>query len=79
MPEVDSDRMGLWGTSFAGGHAIDWGTADRRFFGVVSQVPTVSGYRQSLRRHRCPTRSSKIRHPSGCSFVSGSADGRVRQ
>ncbi len=49
-PEVDSSRIGLWGTSYAGGHAIVLGATDRRIRCVVSQVPTISGYEQGLRR-----------------------------
>ncbi|WP_038966947.1 alpha/beta hydrolase [Bradyrhizobium diazoefficiens] len=48
--EVDADRIGLWGTSYAGGHALVLGATDRRLRCVVSQVPTISGYEQSLRR-----------------------------
>ena len=48
--EVDSRRMGLWGTSYAGGHALVLGATDRRIACVVSQVPTVSGYQQGLGR-----------------------------
>src|SRR5277367_3055244 len=49
-PEVDSARIGLWGTSYAGGHALVLGATDRRLRCVVSQVPTISGYEQGLRR-----------------------------
>ncbi|MFL9871363.1 alpha/beta hydrolase [Paraburkholderia megapolitana] len=49
-PEVDAQRIGLWGTSFAGGHALVLGATDRRLRCVVSQVPTISGYEQGLRR-----------------------------
>jgi cephalosporin-C deacetylase-like acetyl esterase len=49
-PAVDADRIGLWGTSYAGGHAIVLGATDRRIKAVVAQVPTISGYEQSLRR-----------------------------
>lgn len=49
-PAVDPDRIGLWGTSYAGGHAIVLGATDRRLRAVVAQVPTISGYEQSLRR-----------------------------
>jgi uncharacterized protein len=49
-PAVDSDRIGVWGTSYAGGHAIVLGATDRRLHAVVAQVPTISGYQQSLRR-----------------------------
>jgi uncharacterized protein len=50
LPAVDADRIGLWGTSYAGGHAIVLGATDRRLRAVVAQVPTISGYQQSLRR-----------------------------
>ncbi|MGW9134288.1 alpha/beta hydrolase [Streptomyces sp. NPDC055681] len=49
-PEVDADRIGLWGTSYAGGHAIVMGATDRRLRAVVSQVPTTNGYATGLRR-----------------------------
>jgi uncharacterized protein len=49
-PEVDAGRIGLWGTSYAGGHALVLGATDRRIACVVSQVPTISGYQQALRR-----------------------------
>jgi cephalosporin-C deacetylase-like acetyl esterase len=48
--EVDGQRIGLWGTSYAGGHAIVLGATDRRLRCVVAQVPTISGYEQGLRR-----------------------------
>jgi uncharacterized protein len=50
LPRVDAHRIGLWGSSYAGGHAIVLGATDRRLRAVVSQVPTTSGYQQSLRR-----------------------------
>ena len=49
-PEVDAGRIGLWGTSYAGGHAIVMGATDRRLRAVVAQVPTISGFEQGLRR-----------------------------
>jgi fermentation-respiration switch protein FrsA (DUF1100 family) len=48
--EVDPARIGLWGTSYAGGHALVLGATDRRLRCVVAQVPTISGYEQGLRR-----------------------------
>lgn len=47
---VDPARIGLWGTSYAGGHAIVLGATERRLRCVVAQVPTISGYEQGLRR-----------------------------
>lgn len=49
-PEVDPRRIGLWGTSYAGGHALVLGATDRRLRAIVSQVPTISGYEQGARR-----------------------------
>src|SRR3981189_3750756 len=49
-PEVDPNRIGLWGTSYAGGHALVLGATDRRLRCIVAQVPTISGYEQGLRR-----------------------------
>ncbi|MGF6770552.1 fermentation-respiration switch protein FrsA (DUF1100 family) [Paraburkholderia sp. GAS199] len=49
-PEVDPARLGLWGTSYSGGHALVLGATDRRLKCIVSQVPTISGYEQGVRR-----------------------------
>ena len=49
-PDVDPGRIGIWGTSYAGGHVLVLGATDRRIRAVVSQVPTISGYQQGLRR-----------------------------
>ncbi len=49
-PEVDESRIGLWGTSFAGGHALVLGATDRRLKAIVSQVPTIDGHALGLRR-----------------------------
>jgi dienelactone hydrolase len=42
LPEVDAAHIGIWGTSYAGGHAIVLGATDRRLRAVVAQVPTIS-------------------------------------
>jgi len=39
QPEVDPQRIGIWGTSFSGGLVLYVGTYDRRVKAVVSQVP----------------------------------------
>ncbi len=49
-PEVDPERIGVWGTSFAGGHAIVLGATDRRLKAVVAQVPTIDGFESGQRR-----------------------------
>ena len=43
LPEVDADRMVLWGTSFSGGHVIQTAAADHRVRAIIAQVPHVSG------------------------------------
>jgi uncharacterized protein len=50
LPDVDAERIGVWGSSYSGGHAIVVGALDRRVRCVVSQVPTISGYQSLLRR-----------------------------
>jgi acetyl esterase/lipase len=37
--EVDPARIGVWGTSYSGGHVIFLGAYDRRIKAVVAQVP----------------------------------------
>jgi len=43
LPEVDSNRIGIWGSSYSGAHVIVVGAADRRVKCVVSQAPLVAG------------------------------------
>jgi fermentation-respiration switch protein FrsA (DUF1100 family) len=43
--EVDAARIGIWGSSFSGGHVLTVAAIDRRVKAVVSQVPFVSGPR----------------------------------
>jgi pimeloyl-ACP methyl ester carboxylesterase len=50
LPGIDRTRLGIWGTSYAGGHAMVLGATDARLRVVAAQVPIVSGYEQSLRR-----------------------------
>ena len=47
--EVDTDRIGLWGTSFSGGHSLVVAATDRRVKCVVSVVPTISGHQNTIR------------------------------
>jgi hypothetical protein len=49
--EVDSDRIGIWGTSFGGATVIYTGGVELRAKAVVAQVPVVNGRRwmQALR------------------------------
>lgn len=41
QPEVDTERIGLWGTSYSGGHVLVVAAEDRRVKAVVAHVPAV--------------------------------------
>lgn len=43
LEEVDPDSVGIWGTSYSGGHVLAVGGIDKRVKCVVSQVPLVAG------------------------------------
>ena len=45
LPGVDPARLGIWGTSFSGGHVLTVAALDRRVKAVVSQVPFTHGER----------------------------------
>ncbi len=51
---VDPDRIGIWGTSYSGGHVLVVAAEDRRVKAVVSQVPTISGSKVAVRRAKTP-------------------------
>jgi len=52
LKEVDRERIGIWGTSYSGGHVLVVGAIDRRVKCVVSQVPAISGSASAQRRVR---------------------------
>lgn len=47
--EVDAERIGIWGTSYAGAHVLQVAAFDRRVKAVVCQVPLVHGWRNAHR------------------------------
>lgn len=49
LPETDPDRIGIWGSSYSGGHVLVVGAIDRRVKCVVSQVPLISGHDNARR------------------------------
>jgi fermentation-respiration switch protein FrsA (DUF1100 family) len=51
-PEVDADRIGVWGSSYSGGHVLVLGAIDKRIKCVACQVPLVSGFRNIQRLMR---------------------------
>ena len=52
LPEVDKDRIGIFGTSLSGGQVLVVGAVDRRVKCVVAQVPSVSGAAGTVRRYQ---------------------------
>jgi len=42
--EIDAERIGLWGTSYSGGHVLVVGAIDERVKCLVAQVPDIDGY-----------------------------------
>ena len=50
LGEVDAARLGVWGTSFGGGHALVVAAVDHRVRCAVSQIPSISGREGWLRR-----------------------------
>lgn len=49
LPETDPARIGVWGSSYSGGHVLVLGAIDRRVKCVVAQVPLASGHANARR------------------------------
>src|SRR5277367_2894107 len=49
LAETDADRIGIWGSSYSGGHVLVVGAIDRRVKCVVAQVPLASGHGNARR------------------------------
>ena len=49
LPVVAQEHIGIWGTSYSGGHVIVGAAIDRRVKCVVSQVPYLGGFENSRR------------------------------
>jgi hypothetical protein len=47
--EVDPERIGLWGFSYSGGHALHLAAFDPRVKAIVAQMPTVNAFLISRR------------------------------
>jgi pimeloyl-ACP methyl ester carboxylesterase len=48
LPDVDPDRIVLWGSSYSGGHVLAVAGRDSRVHGVISQVAATDGLRAVL-------------------------------
>jgi len=71
-PGVDRDRIGVWGSDLAGGHAVAVAGTDARVKAVVAQVPIIPGRdvprramapRPNSRRRWCGSRAHRRRAP----------------
>jgi uncharacterized protein len=49
LPETDAARIGVWGSSYSGGHVLVVGAVAKRVKCVVSQVPLISGHANARR------------------------------
>lgn len=49
LRETDASRIGIWGSSYSGGHVLVVAALDRRVKAVVSQVPLASGHENARR------------------------------
>src|SRR4028119_2484400 len=50
--EVDPDRIGIWGSSYSGGHVLYLASFDKRIKAAVAQVPLVNGWQNAQRLMR---------------------------
>lgn len=48
LPEVDPNRIAIWGTSYSGGNVLQVGAIDTRVKAVIAQVPFVSGHNHTM-------------------------------
>ncbi|KAK6441113.1 hypothetical protein LTR95_002660 [Oleoguttula sp. CCFEE 5521] len=44
LEEIDGDKIGIWGSSYSGGHVLFVGAVDRRVKAILSQVPLTDGW-----------------------------------
>ena len=49
--DIDPDRIAVWGISYSGGHVLAVGALDPRVKCVVSQIPVIEGWYNSMRAH----------------------------
>ncbi len=49
QPEVDAERIGIWGTSYSGGHVLPVAAFDMRVAAVACQVPFIAAGEHAAR------------------------------
>jgi dipeptidyl aminopeptidase/acylaminoacyl peptidase len=50
-PTVDTNNIGLWGSSFGGGNALKAGSEDPRVKAIVCQIGSIDTYTNWINRH----------------------------
>jgi predicted acyl esterase len=48
---IDAERIAIWGISYSGGHVLAVGALDSRVKCIVSQIPIIEGWYNSMRAH----------------------------
>ena len=51
LPEIDAERIGIWGISYSGGHVLIAAALDSRVKFAVSNIPVVDGWVNMRRSH----------------------------
>ena len=51
VPGVDTSRVGIWGSSFGGGHALAIGARDARIKAIVCQIGSIDTHANWVNRH----------------------------
>lgn len=72
LPEVDADRIGIWGISYSGGHVLVVGATDPRVKCIVSNIPVVDGWRTMATVH------GSVRFRGLCDLVVADRRARLR-
>lgn len=49
--DLDPERVAVWGISYSGGHVLAVGALDPRVKCIVSQIPIIEGWYNSMRAH----------------------------
>jgi fermentation-respiration switch protein FrsA (DUF1100 family) len=62
LPDVDPDRIVVWGSSYSGGHVIPVAVADGHVAAVIAQVPAMDGMVTllNLARYAGPTHLARL-------------------
>jgi fermentation-respiration switch protein FrsA (DUF1100 family) len=79
-PEVKPRSIGVWGSSYSGGHVLVVAATDSRVRAVVSQVPTISSYDAALRKTH-PEKLDGLRevfHADRLARLGGEAPGMIQ-